>query len=292
MLDKKISNYEDSNIIDGKYLSSKLLETLKEDVNKLKEIESDIHIASVSIGDHGPIERYVRNQKRTANSIGIKFSEINIPDNMPESDIRKSIHLLNVNPTITGIILQRPVPEHLSISLLQSYINADKDVEGMHPYNIGQIAFGKYKFGPCTALASVELLKSTGIKIKGAEITIVGHSNIVGKPIAFILMEEGATVTVCHHMTRDLNKHLLNADVILVATGQAKLIKGNMIKNGSILIDIGINVEKYKNLTRIVGDADFESCSKVAKWITPVPGGVGPMTVAMLMKNAINLVKN
>jgi methylenetetrahydrofolate dehydrogenase (NADP+)/methenyltetrahydrofolate cyclohydrolase len=163
-----------------------------------------------------------------------------------------------------------------------------KDVEGMHPKSIGNIVYGELELGPCTAMASVELLKSTGLKLQGLEVTVIGHSEIVGKPIAFLLMAEGATVTVCHHMTREVSVHSRRADAVFVAVGKAGLLTGNMIKPGAVVIDIGINtVDGEDGKPKLVGDCDYESCLKTAGWITPVPGGVGPVTVAILLRNTV-----
>ena len=177
---------------------------------------------------------------------------------------------------------------HIPIKSLQEVIHPMKDVEGMHPRSIGNIVYGKMELGPCTAMASVELLKSTGLKLEGLEATVIGHSEIVGKPIAFLLMAEGATVTVCHHMTREVAVHSRRADAVFVAVGKAGLLTGDMIKPGAVVIDIGINmVEGKDGKQKLVGDCDYESCLKTAGWITPVPGGVGPVTVAILMRNTV-----
>jgi methylenetetrahydrofolate dehydrogenase (NADP+)/methenyltetrahydrofolate cyclohydrolase len=189
---------------------------------------------------------------------------------------------------VTGVIIQRPVPGQISIKELQSAVHPLKDVEGMHPASIGNIVYNDLVLGPCTSVAAVELLKRTGLELKGLEVVVIGHSEIVGKPIAFLLMSEGATVTVCHHMTRNLAVHSRQADAVFVAVGKARLITGNMIKPGAAVIDIGINqIETEDGGTRVVGDADFDSCHEVAGWITPVPGGVGPVTVSILMGNTV-----
>ncbi|MEO1161693.1 MAG: bifunctional 5,10-methylenetetrahydrofolate dehydrogenase/5,10-methenyltetrahydrofolate cyclohydrolase, partial [Pseudomonadota bacterium] len=187
----------------------------------------------------------------------------------------------------TGLILQRPVPEHFNMRTLQTAIHPMKDVEGMHPASIGNIVYRDLSLGPCTAMASVELLRRTGLKLQGLEAVVIGHSEIVGKPIAFLLMAEGATVTVCHHMTRSVAMHARRADAVFVAVGKPKLVTADMIKPGAALIDIGINQVEVDGETKTVGDVDFDACLETAGWITPVPGGVGPVTVAILMRNAL-----
>ena len=195
---------------------------------------------------------------------------------------------MNIDPQVTGIIVQRPVPEPLSVKELQSAVHPLKDVEGMHPASIGNIVYNEIELAPCTAAALVELLRRTGVALEGLVAVIVGHSEIVGKPIAFLLKAEGATVTVCHHMTRNLAVHSRQADALFVAVGEPHMITAKMIKPGAVVIDIGINrVEDEEGRMITVGDVDYESCREVAGWITPVPGGVGPVTVSILMHNTV-----
>ncbi|MDE0988151.1 MAG: bifunctional 5,10-methylenetetrahydrofolate dehydrogenase/5,10-methenyltetrahydrofolate cyclohydrolase [Pseudomonadales bacterium] len=275
-------------VINGRDAADKMLSVLKEEVDSIRARGWQPSLASVTVGDVDEVKLYVRNQKRFAARIGIEFEERQFASSISEAELRAAIATMNVDPRVTGIIIQRPVPDHISIRSLQETIHPFKDVEGMHPSSIGKIVYGSPEMGPCTAMAAVHLLKSTGVELEGLEVCVVGHSEIVGKPIAFLLMAEGATVTVCHHMTRSVANHSLKADVVFVAVGQPGLITGDMIKPGSIIIDIGINqVSDHDGKTKVVGDADFESCAEVADWITPVPGGVGPMTVAYLMKNAV-----
>ncbi|WP_292128915.1 bifunctional 5,10-methylenetetrahydrofolate dehydrogenase/5,10-methenyltetrahydrofolate cyclohydrolase, partial [Mesorhizobium sp.] len=203
-------------------------------------------------------------------------------------ELEAAIHGLNADPRVTGIIIQRPVPAHIPIKTLQAAVHPLKDVEGMHPASIGNIVYNQLDLAPCTAAASVELLKETRLDLKGLEVVVVGHSEIVGKPIAFLLMSEGATVTVCHHMTRSVAAHARRADALFVAVGRPRLIKAEMVKPGACVIDIGINSEIGPDgESRIVGDVDTESVKEVASWITPVPGGVGPLTVAILLRNTM-----
>ena len=240
------------------------------------------------VGDDPAVNLYIRNQERAATQVGIGFERRNFPAEISEGEVRAAITHLNVDPGVTGIILQRPVPEHLPIQQLQSTVAPLKDVEGMHPASIGNIVYRNIDLGPCTAVAAVELLKETGVSLPGLEVTVIGHSEIVGKPIAFLLMAEGATVTVCHHMTREVAVHTRRADAVFIAVGKPGLLKGEMLKPGVVVIDIGINqIETEDGKSRVVGDCDYDACRNVAGWITPVPGGVGPVTVAVLMRNTV-----
>ena len=279
-------------ILDGRIISSEILEEAAKDVKRLKKEGWGSRLVSIKIGDNPAVDLYVRNQKNKAEKVGIEFIERHFSDDISLEEILTAISSFNVDPRITGVIIQRPVPENLPIKALQIAIHPLKDVEGMHPTSIGNIVYKELDMGPCTALASVELLRRTNLELEGLEVTIIGHSEIVGKPIAFMLMAEGATVTVCHHMTRDVTKHSKHADAVFVAVGKPSLVTADIIKPGAVLIDIGINqVEGSDGKLMIVGDSDYESCSKVAGWITPVPGGVGPVTVSMLMRNTVIAVE-
>ncbi len=245
-------------------------------------------LVSVTVGDTSAVEVYVRNQKRWAERAGIGFEERNFPETITHEELEASLHAMNADPRVTGVIIQRPVPKHIPLRVLQTAVGPMKDVEGMHPASIGNIVYNQLDLAPCTAAASVELLKATGLKLEGLEVVVVGHSEIVGKPIAFMLMGAGATVTVCHHMTRSVAIHTRRADALFVAVGRPKLITGDMVKPGAAVIDIGINtIAEADGTTRIVGDVDYDSVKDVASWITPVPGGVGPVTVAILMRNTL-----
>ncbi len=274
--------------IDGKAVAGELLSDVAERVSQLRAGSSTPNIVSVLIGDNPSVELYVRNQRRAAEKVNMQFEERHYAGDITEPEILAAIGSMNVDPSVTGIIVQRPVPQAISIKRVQSAIHPLKDIEGMHPASIGNIVYNELELGPCTAMAAVELLRRTGLKLEGLEVVIVGHSEIVGKPIAFLLMSEGATVTVCHHMTRNLAVHSRRADAVFVAVGKAGLLTGEMIKPGAAVIDIGINqVTDKDGKSKTVGDVDFDSCADVAGWITPVPGGVGPVTVAILMRNAV-----
>ncbi|MGE4660552.1 MAG: bifunctional 5,10-methylenetetrahydrofolate dehydrogenase/5,10-methenyltetrahydrofolate cyclohydrolase [Arenicellales bacterium] len=274
--------------IDGKAVASSILAKVTQDVSELNASGWRPRLVSIRIGDDPAVNLYIRNQERAATQVGIDFERRNFSAEISEGEVRAAITHLNVDPGVTGIILQRPVPEHLPIQQLQSTIAPLKDVEGMHPASIGNIVYRNIDLGPCTAMAAVELLKETGVSLPGLEVTVIGHSEIVGKPIAFLLMAEGATVTVCHHMTREVAVHTRRADAVFIAVGKPGLLKGEMLKPGVVVIDIGINqIETEDGKSRVVGDCDYDACRNVAGWITPVPGGVGPVTVAVLMRNTV-----
>ncbi len=274
--------------LDGRAIAKSIHEELKPHILRLTEGDWPPRLVSVTIGDVDAVSIYVRNQKRTAERLGISFEERHFPGDITEAEMQAAIQAMNASPHVTGIIVQRPVPEHLNVKLLQSSIHPLKDVEGLHPASIGNIVYNELDLGPCTAMAAVELLRRTGLNLAGMEIVVIGHSEIVGKPIAFLLMAEGATVTVCHHQTRNLAMHSRQADAVFVAVGKPGLVTGDMIKPGAAVVDIGINqIETADGRWVTVGDCDYESCRDVAGWITPVPGGVGPVTVAMLMRNTV-----
>ncbi len=271
-------------LLEGRRAASEILDGVAHEASDLADQGWQPRLVSVTVGDEEAVAVYVRNQRRRAEAAGIAFEERTFPADVSRAEIIAALRAMNSDPRVTGVIIQRPVPGHLAIRELQMTIHPLKDVEGMHPASIGNIVYNDLDLAPCTALASVELLRRTPLGLKGLEVVVIGHSEIVGKPIAFMLMAEGATVTVCHHMTRNLATHSRRVDAVFVAVGKPGLVTGEMIKPGAAVIDIGIN---QLDDGRIVGDADFGSCADVAGWITPVPGGVGPVTVAILMRNAV-----
>ncbi|MGR3571189.1 bifunctional 5,10-methylenetetrahydrofolate dehydrogenase/5,10-methenyltetrahydrofolate cyclohydrolase [Brevirhabdus sp.] len=245
-------------------------------------------LVSICIGDTPEVAVYMRNQARGAAQAGIPFDQQLWSADITQEDAKALIAGMNDDPGVLGVILQRPVPAHINLRSLQSAIHPLKDVEGMNPASIGNIVYSDVALAPCTAAASVELIRETGLPMQGLEVVMIGHSEIVGKPAAFLLMAEGATVTVCHHMTRSVAMHSRRADVVVVAVGKPHLVGPDMIKPGAVVIDIGINqITDEDGQTRIVGDVDTDAVREVAGWITPVPGGVGPVTVAILMRNAM-----
>lgn len=279
-------------VCDGRKIAAEILAEVAEEIEDLAQSGFRPNLVSISVGETDASHLYVRNQKRAAKKVGIGFEERIFSEDVGAEELLGVIQGLNVDPRVTGIIVQRPVPKHVPIMAVQSAVHPLKDVEGMHPTSIGNIVYNDLVMGPCTAVAAVEILKRTRLRLEGLEAVVIGHSEIVGKPIAFLLMSEGATVTVCHHMTRNLAVHSRQADAVFIAVGKPGLVTGDMIKPGAAVIDIGINqVTGPNGETKVVGDADFDSCADVSGWITPVPGGVGPVTVSILMKNAVTAAR-
>ena len=279
---------QDPRYLDGRTLSHSILENVASEWAELSKKHSAGRLVSIGIGDVAEIEVYIRGQKRAAEKAGIAFDEQHWPHDITQEECKSRIIEMNDDETVIGIILQRPVPEHINVRSLQSAIHPLKDVEGMNPASIGNMVYNDLALSPCTAAASVELIKATGLDLHGLEVVMIGHSAIVGKPAAFMLMAEGATVTVCHHMTRSVAAHSRRADAVLVAVGIPNFLTADMVKPGAAVIDIGINqITDDEGNAKIVGDADTEAVKEIASWITPVPGGVGPVTVSKLMQNAL-----
>ncbi|WP_333683169.1 bifunctional 5,10-methylenetetrahydrofolate dehydrogenase/5,10-methenyltetrahydrofolate cyclohydrolase [Pontibaca methylaminivorans] len=275
-------------LIHGKVVADRILGEVKEYVDAAGGGDKVGRLVSISIGENPAVAVYVRNQARNAAKVGLRFDQQLWGEEVSQEECKQLILEMNDDPNVLGVILQRPLPKHINVRSLQSAIHPLKDVEGMNPSSIGNIVYSDIALAPCTAAASVELLKETGLDLKGLEVVMIGHSEIVGKPAAFLLMAEGATVTVCHHMTRALAIHSRRADALVVAVGKPHFIGPDMIKPGAAVIDIGINqVTHVDGSTKIVGDVDTAAVLDVAGWVTPVPGGVGPVTVAILMRNAI-----
>jgi methylenetetrahydrofolate dehydrogenase (NADP+)/methenyltetrahydrofolate cyclohydrolase len=286
------ASLQDAAALRGRELAGRIVAEVRQATSELEAAGWSAKLVSITVGDASAVDLYVRNQRRRAAEAGIQFEERNFPESITHEELESSIHALNADPRVTGIIIQRPLPKHISLRVLQAAVNPMKDVEGMHPASIGNIVYNQLELAPCTAAASVELLKSTGLKLEGLEVVVVGHSEIVGKPIAFMLMSAGATVTVCHHMTRSVAVHARRADALFVAIGKPRLIDASMVKPGAAVIDIGINaITEADGTRRVVGDVDYESVREVASWITPVPGGVGPVTVAILLRNTVTALK-
>ena len=274
-------------LIDGRAIAADMHARIKAEADALARKGWAPRLVSISVGDTAAAEIYVRNQKRNAEAAGVAFEERRFDDTISLEQLTGVLAGLNADPRVNGIIIQRPLPAHIPVKALQKAVHPLKDVEGMHPSSIGNIVYNDLALGPCTAVAAVEILKTLPLTIEGLDVTVIGHSEIVGKPIAFLLMGLGATVTVCHHMTRSVAMHSRAADAVFVAVGKPGLVTGDMLKPGAALIDIGINRIETPDGPRTVGDADQDSCAQVAGWLTPVPGGVGPVTVAVLMQNAV-----
>lgn len=280
----------DPRFIDGKAVATRIYEEVRSEFETLGGTKRKL--VSISIGGDKEVAVYIRNQVRGAERAGIPFDDQYWDGDLTQEECKARIVEMNDDPDVIGIILQRPVPDHINVRSLQSAIHPLKDVEGMNPASIGNIVYNDLALAPCTAAASVELIKETGLKLEGLEVVMIGHSEIVGKPAAFMLMAEGATVTVCHHMTRSVAAHSRRADAVLVAVGIPYFLKADMVKPGAAVIDIGINqITDENGKSKIVGDVDTDNVIDVASWVTPVPGGVGPVTVAMLMRNALTAQK-
>ncbi len=275
-------------ILDGKLLAAKLKEQLIKEITDLKARSGKVpSIVSIVVGNDPSSLSYLASQKRTAESLGIQYELRQLSLQTSESDLLKVIlelgHLENVN----GIILNKPLPSSINSAKCFDVIPEEKDIEGMNVLNLGRLFIGQICSVPCTPAAAVELLKSSGIPLKGKTAVVLGRSEIVGKPMALLLLAENMTVTICHSKTNDLPGVVRSSDVVVAAIGKPLFVKGDWIKPGAIVIDVGINQVDGK----IVGDVDFESCKEKASFITPVPGGVGPVTSVMLMKNVVEVFK-
>jgi len=274
--------------MDGRAVRDRILGEIAERVAVAGAQHRIGRLISVSIGENKAAGVYVRGQASAAKKVGLRFEEQLWPSDIRQEDCKARLVAMNDDPDILGVILQRPLPSHISVRSLASTIHPFKDIEGMNPASIGDIVYNDLALAPCTAAASVELIKETGMNLHGLEVVMIGHSEIVGKPAAFMLMAEGATVTVCHHMTRSVAAHSRRADAVLVAVGRPWFLRADMVKPGAAVIDIGINQILGPTGERIIcGDVDTDNVKEVASWVTPVPGGVGPVTVAMFMRNAI-----
>ncbi|HEX5053807.1 MAG TPA: bifunctional 5,10-methylenetetrahydrofolate dehydrogenase/5,10-methenyltetrahydrofolate cyclohydrolase [Planctomycetota bacterium] len=269
-------------LLDGKQIAQRIRTHLR--TARLALGDRPIRLVSVEIGQNPAAAVYVRNQERAANEVGIVMEVANLPLGTTEAQIVQTIVGLNQRAEVAGILVQRPLPPGIDPRAVQSAILPHKDVEGMHPANMGAILYREPSLPPCTAAAAQHLIVATGIDLRGAETVVVGHSEIVGKPIAVLLLHHLSTVTVCHVGTRKLVDHTRRADILVVAVGKAGLVHGDMVKPGAVVIDVGINQGPDG---RIVGDVDFASTIEVAGFLTPVPGGVGPVTVAMLLRNTL-----
>lgn len=271
-------------LLSGKEVSARIKEELKTEVAALKEKGIFPGLAVVIVGDDPASRVYVNSKKKNCEELGIYSEEYALPENTSENELLQLIKKLNKKEDINGILVQLPLPRHINEENIINAIDPKKDVDAFHPANVGKIMIGNYDFVPCTPAGVMELIKESGIEVCGKECVVVGRSNIVGKPQAMLLLHQNGTVTICHSRTKNLKETVKKADILVVAVGKPNFITGDMIKPGAVVIDVGINRIADKKL---VGDVDFESCEKIAGAITPVPGGVGPMTIAMLMRNTV-----
>lgn len=269
-------------LLDGRQIAQRIRARLRSVRDSLGP--RPIRLVSLEIGQNPAAAIYVRNQARAAAEVGIEMEAVNLPLGTTEAQLLDAIGARNASADVAGLLVQRPLPPGIDPRTVQSAIAPHKDVEGMHPANMGSILYREPLLPPCTAAAAQHLILATGLDLRGTETVVVGHSEIVGKPIAILLLHHLSTVTVCHVGTRHLADHTRRADILVVAVGKAGLVHGDMIKPGACVIDVGINQGASG---QIVGDVDFASTSQVAGHLTPVPGGVGPVTVAMLLRNTL-----
>jgi methylenetetrahydrofolate dehydrogenase (NADP+)/methenyltetrahydrofolate cyclohydrolase len=272
-------------LIDGKLVSEKTRENIKGDVEAFKERYGTVPgLAVIVVGNDPASAVYVRNKHKACLSVGINSLQIELPEETTEEELLSKIDELNIDPAVNGILVQLPLPKHISEEKVTAKILPEKDVDAFHAENVGRIMMGNYDFLPCTPAGIIRLLEFYYIEISGKRCVVIGRSNIVGKPMAMLLLEKHGTVTVCHSRTEGLPEITKEADIVVVAIGRPKFLTADMVKPGAVIVDVGINRGADGKL---VGDVDFEKVSEIASYITPVPGGVGPMTITMLLKNTL-----
>ena len=274
-----------ANIINGKEISAQIRAEISQKVKEYNAKTGKLPgLAVVIVGENPASQVYVRNKKKACEQVGFNSWVYEMPENTTQEELNALVDKLNNEENVHGILVQLPLPKHLDEEQVILRIKPEKDVDAFHPYNVGRITIGNPKFLPCTPAGIMELLHRSNIEISGKECVVIGRSNIVGKPMALLLLSENGTVTVCHSKTRDLKEVCRRADIIVVAIGKADFVTADMVKEGAVVIDVGMNRNAEGKLT---GDVDFESVSQVASYITPVPGGVGPMTITMLLQNTL-----
>jgi methylenetetrahydrofolate dehydrogenase (NADP+)/methenyltetrahydrofolate cyclohydrolase len=283
-------------LIDGKALAARIRNQVAAGVAELQAQRKPVRLVALLVGDNPAALVYADNQKKTCAQVGIEYELKTLPASTSEQQLHQAIRELNAEPTVTGIFLHAPLPNNLDLQEAQYQIDVIKDVEGVNPANIGHVVYGHTIIAPCTALSVVELIDSTGVPLEGANVTVVGASRIVGRPLALLLTERNATVTLCHIHTRDTPAACRGADIVVVAVGRPGLLLAEHVKPGAVVIDVGFNrvriTDSFGKVTeKTVGDVAFEEVSQVASHITPVPGGVGPMTVAMLLRNSLRAAR-
>ncbi len=274
-----------ANIIDGKAISAAVKEQVRDEIarDNLK-----VGLAVVIVGDDPASRVYVNNKKKACEFCRIKSYEYALPAETTQEELLELVDTLNADANVNGILVQLPLPKHLDEKAVIERISPNKDVDAFHESNVGRIMIGNYSFLPCTPAGCMELIHSTGVEVSGKECVVIGRSNIVGKPMAMLLLHENGTVTVCHSKTRDLAEVCRRADILVAAVGRPNFVTADMVKPGAVVIDVGIN--RLDN-GKLCGDVKFDEVSEVAGWITPVPGGVGPMTIAMLMRNTVTAAR-
>jgi len=275
-------------ILDGKETAKKVRENLKSKVEELKQKNIYPKLAVIMVGDDGASKIYVRNKSKACEELGIEYEEFLLGDNTTQEQLLKLINELNERKDVHGILLQSPIPKHLDINEAFRTISPEKDVDGFNPVNVGKLVLGQETFVSCTPFGVIKLLEEYNIPIEGKNAVVIGRSNIVGKPMLQCLLNKHATVTICHSKTENLKEVTKKADILVAAIGKANFVTKDMVKKGAVVIDVGINRNEQG---KVCGDVDFEEVQELASYITPVPGGVGPMTIAMLMTNIIKAAK-
>jgi methylenetetrahydrofolate dehydrogenase (NADP+)/methenyltetrahydrofolate cyclohydrolase len=287
-LNSRIIAKMSAKLIDGAALAGRTRADVKSAIADLAQTGKAVHLTAILVGSTAAGELYAQRQKEACQTVGIAYDLLTLPSESTFEQVSTTIDRLNRDASVTGIMLHLPLPKHLDATELQYRIDPVKDVEGVNPANIGYVVYGHTLIAPCTAHAVIELIQSTGVQIRGAEAVVVGASEIAGKPIALLLTEQMATVTLCHIATRDLAFHTRRADILVVAVGKPNLITAAHVREGAVVIDVGINrITAADGTKKTVGDVEFGPVAEKAAHITPVPGGVGPMTVAMLLKNTL-----
>lgn len=279
-----------ANLIDGKAVSAKVKEQVRLETEALIAKHGITPGLAVVIVGNDPASRvYVNNKKKACEAVGFKSFEYALPEDTTQAELLELVQTLNENPEVNGILVQLPVPKQIDDKAIINAISPAKDVDAFHPENVGQIMIGEYKFLPCTPAGAMELIDSTGVEVAGKKCVVIGRSNIVGKPMAMLLLHRNGTVTICHSRTKDLAAVTREADILVAAVGRPNFVTGDMVKEGAVVIDVGIN--RLEN-GKLCGDVNFAEVEPKAGWITPVPGGVGPMTIAMLMRNTLTAAKS
>lgn len=276
-------------IIDGKAISANVKEQVRAEVEKLRAAGTEIGLAVVIVGNNPASKVYVNNKKKACEFCGITSYEYALPEETTQDELMELVKKLNADSKVDGILVQLPLPRQIDEKAVINGILPEKDVDAFHPENVGHIMVGDYKFLPCTPAGVMEMLAQSDINPDGKNCVVIGRSNIVGKPMAMLLLHKNATVTICHSHTKNLAEICRSADILVAAVGKAKFVTADMIKDGAVVIDVGMN---RNDEGKLCGDVDYDQCEARASYITPVPGGVGPMTIAMLMKNTLTAAKS
>ncbi len=275
-------------LISGKEVSQKVKDEIKSQTKLLKDKGISVKLAVIIVGDDPASHIYVKNKKKACEYVDFESLEYALDENTSEEELLELIDKLNKDKTVNGILCQLPLPKHIDEKKIIDSISPLKDVDAFHPVNVGKIMIGDYEFLPCTPAGIMRLIESTSYDVSGKDCVIIGRSNIVGKPMAMLMLHKNATVTICHSRTKNIEEKIKNADIVIAAVGIPKFVKGDMVKDGALVIDVGIN---RMSDGKLCGDVDFDEISKKASFITPVPGGVGPMTISMLMQNTLKAAK-